>query len=324
MSDTTSDRDWMKFWEEMTLTGSAVSKAHALMEVGNAYEKGQGGKSRNSKKALKYYEKAAKLGNAHAQSRITVMCHYGLSVPKSPEKAMDMAQRAVDQGHNTAQAMLGIYRRDSGVDAATEAHRLFALSAYQGDLTGITELQRFYDRQFTTLRGKWNTSMQEIRECLLLKLYWAGRMCIKKEDGLSRSARTVFRVSFVSQFQFVMRTLWHERPCFELDPLTGYSHIPLLTSIDSVVRKGCHDKELSKYVQDEKLKNTLHIDNWKHICANCGKQGDKENSLKQCVRCKVFSYCSKECQVKHWKAGHKVDCKGHHWIESYFPNIRTS
>ena len=28
--------------------------------------------------------------------------------------------------------------------------------------------------------------------------------------------------------------------------------------------------------------------------------------------------------MKHWEAGHKADCKGRHWIESYFPNIRKS
>ena len=29
----------------------------------------------------------------------------------------------------------------------------------------------------------------------------------------------------------------------------------------------------------------------------------------RCGRCKLYCYCSKECQMKAWSAGHKVDCK---------------
>ena len=40
-------------------------------------------------------------------------------------------------------------------------------------------------------------------------------------------------------------------------------------------------------------------------CAHCGINAP---SLKACSRCKITSYCSKECQVAHWKSGHKSDC----------------
>ena len=30
--------------------------------------------------------------------------------------------------------------------------------------------------------------------------------------------------------------------------------------------------------------------------------------MSRCARCKQTSYCSKECQVKHWKTGHKEEC----------------
>mmetsp|Transcript_20970 Transcript_20970/g.31799 ORF Transcript_20970/g.31799 Transcript_20970/m.31799 type:complete len:295 (-) Transcript_20970:274-1158(-) len=47
--------------------------------------------------------------------------------------------------------------------------------------------------------------------------------------------------------------------------------------------------------------------NWQpknSLCAYCGK----ENADKLCSRCKV-KYCGRECQVAHWKAGHKKSCK---------------
>ena len=31
--------------------------------------------------------------------------------------------------------------------------------------------------------------------------------------------------------------------------------------------------------------------------------------FKQCSKCKAQWYCSKECQVEAWRAGHNKDCK---------------
>ena len=42
-------------------------------------------------------------------------------------------------------------------------------------------------------------------------------------------------------------------------------------------------------------------------CANCRKEAEC-SSFKRCVRCLGAWYCGKECQVQHWKAGHKIDC----------------
>ncbi len=53
-------------------------------------------------------------------------------------------------------------------------------------------------------------------------------------------------------------------------------------------------------------------------CGNCGKVWKKGTlSFKRCSRCKVFWYCSKECQTQQWRmkeegeqsdGGHKVQC----------------
>ena len=44
-------------------------------------------------------------------------------------------------------------------------------------------------------------------------------------------------------------------------------------------------------------------------CTNCGKEAQGAVKLKQCSKCKAQWYCSKDCQVEAWKAGHKKDCK---------------
>ena len=43
------------------------------------------------------------------------------------------------------------------------------------------------------------------------------------------------------------------------------------------------------------------------VCHSCGKIATSK-TFKCCVRCKLAWYCSKDCQAKSWKAGHKHDC----------------
>lgn len=43
-------------------------------------------------------------------------------------------------------------------------------------------------------------------------------------------------------------------------------------------------------------------------CAGCGAIEEKVREFKGCSRCKMRQYCSKECQVLHWKSGHKHKC----------------
>ena len=31
--------------------------------------------------------------------------------------------------------------------------------------------------------------------------------------------------------------------------------------------------------------------------------------LKACSNCTIKFYCGKECQVSHWKSGHKMECR---------------
>lgn len=46
-------------------------------------------------------------------------------------------------------------------------------------------------------------------------------------------------------------------------------------------------------------------------CFNVNCDGENKNftAYKRCARCKTALYCSKDCQVKHWKSGHSKDCK---------------
>ena len=45
-----------------------------------------------------------------------------------------------------------------------------------------------------------------------------------------------------------------------------------------------------------------------HTPDKCGSCGLPKPDMKKCSRCKTVVYCSKECQIKDWKAGHKHAC----------------
>lgn len=44
-------------------------------------------------------------------------------------------------------------------------------------------------------------------------------------------------------------------------------------------------------------------------CWACGIEGDEDLQLRVCSACHTARYCSKECQLSHWKRGHKEECK---------------
>jgi len=35
---------------------------------------------------------------------------------------------------------------------------------------------------------------------------------------------------------------------------------------------------------------------------------ENDVKFKVCGRCKAFKYCSQDCQITHWKGGHKSNC----------------
>lgn len=44
-------------------------------------------------------------------------------------------------------------------------------------------------------------------------------------------------------------------------------------------------------------------------CAKCGAKEPANTKFKLCGKCKYVFYCSKECQVEHWHASHRENCK---------------
>ena len=143
------------------------------------------------------------------------------------------------------------------------------------------------------------------RKNLLLTLYcWYGKSAEIKQKN-SKGCNSLLKMAVY--LHIAMAVLWHPRDDGYRGPLLRYSNVSFCTW--ALLAKGGQ--------------NTCLFACWTHKCANCNMMSEVKYQLKSCARCKAFYYCSEKCQVEHWEADHKVDCKGH-WIEAFFPDIRKA
>ena len=67
-----------------------------------------------------------------------------------------------------------------------------------------------------------------------------------------------------------------------------------------------HDKlQVGTTIPCGKRSSTIRAD-W-YTCAYCGKTG--KTKLLQCSRCKLVSYCGRDCQAAHWASHKKFECR---------------
>ena len=49
----------------------------------------------------------------------------------------------------------------------------------------------------------------------------------------------------------------------------------------------------------------------RRVCGGCGASESPGLVFQACSRCRRQHYCTKDCQVRAWKAGHKGECVAH-------------
>ena len=61
------------------------------------------------------------------------------------------------------------------------------------------------------------------------------------------------------------------------------------------------------------VNDIFHTPLGEKTCFNCvynwWGQPEDRNTIQRCAKCKLVSYCSKECQKEHWMKVHKKHCK---------------
>jgi hypothetical protein len=85
----------------------------------------------------------------------------------------------------------------------------------------------------------------------------------------------------------------------------GLSPLPRALQILALVEQGGYGCTEDVKAQ---AKEMLDRYNCKHQCSNCGAQGTEDNPLASCAGCGVVAYCSRICQRRNFRDGHKFDC----------------
>mmetsp|Transcript_25746 Transcript_25746/g.38886 ORF Transcript_25746/g.38886 Transcript_25746/m.38886 type:complete len:350 (+) Transcript_25746:628-1677(+) len=89
----------------------------------------------------------------------------------------------------------------------------------------------------------------------------------------------------------------------------GYSSVPRAISLyRKSVKMGLDYPNVSSQHSKEVLESL--VTQLKGFCGNCGVDSKDipKGKLKACSSCHSAWYCGKQCQIEHWKAGHKSDC----------------
>ena len=289
--------------KEMAVHGGKRGKGRALCTLAEIqHRRGE------YQKAFQSFKEAVKLGDSSALAYMASSYYTGemggIKVQKSIVKAEQLAQQGADQGHTSCYTILAELNLING--KRIEHLRLLSIVAYQGVFKAKYQLAIHYIEN-------WNQSKNQSKKDLILGIYWSGKGLEDYDGSRDEDDVTMYldlKRIFINLIECGMRKFWHKRSCFTIEPLTGCNHKPFITWIQHRLGTRKHS--------DDKMMVACYA--WNKICAYCGNQ--EKEKLKFCGRCKSFCYCSKECQVKHWRAGHKVDCKGH-WIEFFFPKLRT-
>jgi len=118
----------------------------ALSYMGYAVSTGHGTGRKNQPEALKWYRKAAKMGDPVAQNNLATMLRKGIAHKKDYNLAAQWFLQAATQGNARAQYNLGnMYQRGQGVKVNySEALRWYNYAAAQGDIYAAHALGDVY------------------------------------------------------------------------------------------------------------------------------------------------------------------------------------
>jgi len=289
-----------------------TGKGWAMNILSVMYREGAGGLKDNKNISYDLCLKAAKEGIADAQYEVARGYfdgeRHGINFTKSETQTLHWARAAANQGHKDAQHLIGaLHEIGQGVSInKDEAYRMYTLSAYQGNSEAACSLGKYVVME--------QTNTQQVRKGMAvaknvdsaqfnLAIYWFGKA--------AECGDTFGMANLVFQLLYGL-SHWHKYA--ETDTLTGCSPLPLMMWLVRKIKASNHSS--TSDAMDRQVIPVLK--QYQDFCACCTRRPRK---LSGCSQCKVFHYCNRKCQSKHWKEGHKKDCGGH-WIETFFPNLR--
>ncbi len=229
----------------------------------------------DEKKGWKLIEQAADQGDPDASLLMTV--NYGVEEMTKELNKLDYLRTAADLGGlPPAQHNLALFNKENRENE--KYLHYITLAASQG-----------YSSSCGVLGNMFTYAECGLERSLILAKHYAGK---NLEDDFS-----LYIMSFASWF------LVNERYEGVID-IPGHSPVPKFLSWGRRALEGDLDVKSKDFLTN--CMSMLEVQVKSH-CVNCRKEATCA-SFKRCVRCLGAWYCGKECQVQHWKAGHKIDC----------------
>ena len=266
----------------MALAERGVSWAQK--SVGKCMIQGEMGFKRQEMMGLKWVKKAAAQNDPSALSYLATLYGNGLTsvLDKSQHESNELLMKSANLGYAFANSFLAKFYftgthgfeedPDEAIFRATVAHALDAS-----------------DKLAALILGLYLKPEQATEPSPYLACYYLNIVANEETDGTacylySNELANLSKYLYNSQDQI---------PGFNAQPAAFFW-----------LRKS-HDMGYNDALK--KLKERESIG--QRYCANCSKEAKTGEKFKQCSKCKAQWYCSKECQVEAWKAGHKKDCK---------------
>ena len=268
----------------ITLTSNHANKGRAWAQanVGTWYLRGLHGFALDKQKGLQFIKQAA--DQRWPDALFEMAMEYRVeTLERDESKYMYYLKEAANLGHPDAQRMLGAYDRQKD-DNIMLLHYI-TLAASQGNSTACGILGHYFSS------AEWCPC--GLTKSLILAKHYSKMSLEEDEDGHPLPA---FNLSLALYRLGLQR---YE----EIMEIPGHSPIPKALFW---ARKGLEDETFP--LRDNLTFILSAMENEvKNHCANCRKKTEC-SSLKRCIRCLGAWYCGKDCQVQHWKAGHKIDC----------------
>ena len=287
----------------------------AIGELSFCYATGKYTTKKNPQKAKKWLTKAVKAkdtasmyhlaqlyGKEWRQTNAVQVAAFGGFTPSS-EKSIELFLAAADKGCIAAYLSLSrIYLLDKTVERDQEQALWYgSLAAYQtesdqyGKVCAHMSLLHHHSESSFSLNPRAESSPE--RDTVYnLCTYWSGKAAEVDNDGFHGQA-LANQIVMCAAYDFWFKYTQNKR-------FPGYSTLCLAKRLEM------------KY---KAHKSSTFIVHFEDHCALCST---KEGKLKKCQGCKVFHYCGRECQKKHWKDGHKKECNGNHWVLEHFPKLK--
>jgi len=216
-------------------------------------------------------------GKPWAQAHLANAYRFGKGVPQSYEEAIEYYNMAVKQGCPNAMYQLAdMYRQGQGVAQSLEkAVELYALAANRGHASAQ------FNSGFAYAKG----------------------------EGVAQSYKKAAELWTLAANQ------GHANAQYNLGNL--HIHGQGVAQSNDMARKWWLKAALQG--QETAIHNLKQLDEREGkttptlpCCAACGTHETTRCPLKTCTRCHTARYCNRDCQMNHWKAGHKRECKQLH------------